>query len=452
MDRTKAKAIFDKVFKLSPARMTEVTIRRQSRILSRFSRSDVTQNFAEDDLDIAIRVVKDGRMGRAVTNRLNSSSLTTCCENALKLARNAAVDENILPLPGVQKYLTTNAYFESTAGSTPGKNVELIKQIVENEQDRSISYTGQVETETQSLAVANSQGLFAHTKTTGATLNLVAINENGNTGFSTVNSPDMEKIDPVLTAKRATSQLREPFKTRRISPGEYAVVLDPLAVLSLLSLLIIDYVSQISHFSGSAVINNEGIVAGRIGERVFGENFTLDDDVFHPLMQGVPFDGEGMPTMPVILIFQGVLAQLVHSRSSALRMSEEPTGHSLALPNPYGAIPQNLVMQGGESSVDEMIKSTKRGVYVSRFWYTRLVDPGQLTVTGLTRDGAFLIEDGRITGRLDDLRFNESLYNVFSRIDALGKAERTWDIESRQLMVVPPLRIDGFRFTGSTKD
>ena len=187
-----------------------------------------------------------------------------------------------------------------------------------------------------------------------------------------------------------------------------------------------------------------------MNKQLFGPNITIWDDVYHPLQTGMPFDGEGVPREKVLLVDRGVPKALVYSRATARKMKTKPTGHGFSLPNEYGEAPMNLVFQGGDTSVDDMIRSTERGVLVTRLWYIREVDPYEKTLTGMTRDGTFLVENGKIAGGIRNFRFNQSMIEMLSNVSALGPAVHASGEESFD-MVVPPMKINNFHFTEVTK-
>ena len=195
------------------------------------------------------------------------------------------------------------------------------------------------------------------------------------------------------------------------------------------------------HATGRSVEEKQSCLTGKLGDRVFGENVTIHDDVRHPLQRGVAFDAEGVPRRTVTLVENGVAKELVWDRATAARVGAEPTGHGLPVPSAEGALSEHLVMEGGDASVDDLIASTERGVLITRSWYTNFVDFRKATITGMTRDGTFLIEGGRITQGLRDLRFNISLFELLNGIEALGVQARCEGV------VAPARRVRGFRFT-----
>jgi predicted Zn-dependent protease len=187
-----------------------------------------------------------------------------------------------------------------------------------------------------------------------------------------------------------------------------------------------------------------------MGQKLFGSNIQIRDDIYHPLHLGGPFDGEGVPRQRVVLVEQGVPKNLVYARQTARKTGAEPTGHGFPLPNEYGEAPLNIVMEGGRHSVDEMIRSTERGLLVTRLWYIREVDPYQKIVTGMTRDGTFWIEAGEVRHGVKNLRFNQSLIEMLSNVEMMGPPERAAGEESYE-MVVPPMKVHDFTFSSVTK-
>jgi predicted Zn-dependent protease len=221
------------------------------------------------------------------------------------------------------------------------------------------------------------------------------------------------------------------------------VILEPAAVLDLAGFLFYD-------FAGTAVADQRSCLTGRMGKPLFGENITLWDDVYHSLQTGAPFDGEGMARQRVLLVENGLPRNLVYARATARKMKARPTGHGFALPNEYGEAPMNLVFAGGDSSVEEMIRTTERGILVTRLWYIREVEPYEKIMTGMTRDGTFLVENGAVVCGIRNFRFNQSLIAMLCNVEALSPAVRASGEESFD-MVVPAMKVRDFHFTEVTR-
>ncbi len=443
------KSLMNKIFKLSPARATEVNLYLNDGTLIRFADNRVVLTLNEFNGTASIRILHGNRMGRAATNKFDDSSLAACCEKALQLAKNAAPDPDALPLAGAQTYQPVEAYFEATGATSAYQLAAQVDEMLALAREHKASLSGVNQVERFAYAVGNSQGLLAITRGTRARASTTATLD-GATGFAIAEEPDIRNLDHQQLAQTSLEKAALARNARELPPGEYTALLEPQAVANLLVFLLRDYVSQISPFSGTAFLKKQGFVAHHFKEKFFGENFSLHDDVYHPLQQGIPFDGEGMPRKRVTLVEKGVITGLVHSRSSALKMSEEPTGHGLEMPTAFGAMPMHLIMEGGEASIDELMREMRNGIRITRFWYNRLVDSNTMTVTGMTRDGTYLVKRGKIAAALKNMRFNESLFHVFNHITALGKPVRTVEEETGLIMVVPPICVEGFHFTGRT--
>jgi predicted Zn-dependent protease len=221
------------------------------------------------------------------------------------------------------------------------------------------------------------------------------------------------------------------------------VILEPAAVLDLVGFLFYD-------FSATAVQDKRSCLNDRMGKQLFGNNISIYDDAYHPLQLGAPFDGEGMPRQKVQLVDRGIPRSLVYSRSSAKIARKTPTGHGFMLPNEYGEAPMNLVFSGGDSTLEQMIASTDRGLLVTRLWYIREVDPYEKIMTGMTRDGLFLVEKGRVVSAVRNFRFNQSLLEMLSNVEMMGPPVRATGEEAFE-MVVPAMKVRNFHFSEVTK-
>jgi predicted Zn-dependent protease len=274
-------------------------------------------------------------------------------------------------------------------------------------------------------------------------------------GWQKANSPDISNLDPLSQAETAAKKALDSARPGEIPPGKYTVILEPSAALDIVGFMFWDY-------SGMAILDQRSFLTGRIGSQLFGENITIWDDVAHPLQTGSAFDGEGMRRLRVPLVENGVVRRVVYARATAERMKRsehkdkagpiEPTGHGFPLPNEMGEMPLNIVFTAPQDpqTLSEMIASTERGVLVTRLWYIREVDPYEKMLTGMTRDGTLLIENGQVRQGVRNLRFNESLIDMLSNVEAMSVPLRSCGEESFD-MVVPAMKIRDFNFTEVTK-
>ena len=274
-------------------------------------------------------------------------------------------------------------------------------------------------------------------------------------GWQKASSPDVANLDPLALAEIAAQKARDSAKPREIPAGKYTVILEPAAVLDIVGFMFWDY-------SGMAILDQRSFLTGRIGTKLFGDNITISDDVAHPLQSGSPFDGEGVQRQRVDLVENGIVKRVVYARATAERMKRseyrnkvgpvEATGHGFALPNEMGEMPLNIVFAAPQDpqSVEQMIASTERGVLVTRLWYIREVEPYEKMLTGMTRDGTFYVENGRVQGGMRNFRFNESLIHMLSNVEAMSVPVRACGEESFD-MVVPAMKVREFNFTEVTK-
>jgi PmbA protein len=389
-----------------------------------------------------VRAVVDGRTARATTNKTDEESLRRAIAAAISLARNQPENPDLLPMLGPQKYQKVTNFYRSTVAATPQDRARAVARVCKmadaaNQTAAGIFTTGFVQN-----VLANSKGLFARHEHTRAEFS-VTILEDNSSGWAKANSADILNIDPDALFESASEKAAGSRKPQELAPGRYTAILEPSAVLDLVGSIFYD-------FAGTGVLDKRSCLNDRMGKKIFGDNITLWDDVYHLLQIGAPWDGEGLPRQKVLLVDRGVPKNLVYSRATAKKMKTKPTGHGFTLPNEFGEAPMNLVFSGGDKSVDDMIRSTERGILVTRLWYIREVDPYEKVLTGMTRDGTFLVENGRVAGGIRNFRFNQSVIEALANVEMLGPAVRAAGEESFE-MVVPAMKINNFHFSEVTK-
>jgi PmbA protein len=292
------------------------------------------------------------------------------------------------------------------------------------------------------MVLANSRGLSAAYRETQAEFS-ITMQQGGAASWAKANVANIRSLDPLALAGTASDKAKAAQNPIELPHGKYTVILEPAAVLDLLGFLYYD-------FAATAVADQRSCFAGRMGKPLFGKNIHIFDDVYHPEQLGAAFDGEGIPRQRVVLVENGVPTNLVYSRRSAKKAHRKPTGHGLALPNEYGEAPINLVIQGGTVSLPEMIATTDRALLLTRLWYIRETEPFEKVMTGMTRDGLFLVEGGKITQSVRNFRFNQSIIEMLRNVLALGPSHRSSGEESFE-MVVPAMKVAHFHFTEATK-
>src|SRR5260221_663679 len=421
---------------------TEVQIDETIDALSRFANNAIHQNVAEHGINISIRTVVDGRTARATTNRLDEDSLRAAVESSLQLAHSQPKIPGLLSVPGKQRYRKVNRFSRETAAVTPEDRARAIRQscdlAIRNDQVAAgIFSTGQSQ-----LALGNSRGLFAAHRQTKAEFP-ITMQDDPAASWAKANSGNVRDFDPQKLAARASEKARLAKDAQELAPGKYTVILEPAAVLDLVGFLFYD-------FAATAVADQRSCLLKRMNKALFGKNISITDDVYHPQQLGAPFDGEGVPRQRVNLVENGVPRNLVYSRASAKKAKKRPTGHGFALPNEYGEAPMNLVFGGGDSSIEKMVASTDRGLLVTRVWYIREVDPYEKVMTGMTRDGLYLVENGKDISAARNFRFNQSLIEMLKNVEAMSPASRLTADEAFET-VVPAMQAHNFHFTEPTK-
>jgi PmbA protein len=434
--------VAEKVLKLSDADETEVDVGSSTDALTRFANNTIHQNVAEHTLGISVRAIVEGRTARATTNKTDEESLRRTVEAAMTLARNQPKNPDLLPLIGRQKYQKVSRFFSSTAETTPEDRAKAVTRVCKMANKANQTAAGIFASGESRSVMANSRGLVAHYEQTRAEFS-VTILEPHSSGWAKANSPNIRKLDPTELAENAARTAASSREPREIPAGRYTTILSPAAVLDLVGFLFYD-------FAATSVLDKRSCFTGRLGKKLFGDNITIWDDAYHPLQSGPPHDGEGVPRQKVLLVDKGVPKNLVYSRATARKMKAKPTGHGFSLPNEYGEAPMNLVFSGGDQTTAEMIQTTERGILVTRLWYIREVDAYEKILTGMTRDGTFLIENGKVTGGVRNFRFNESVIEMLSKVEMMGLPVRAAGEESFE-MVVPPMKVRDFHFSEVTK-
>jgi predicted Zn-dependent protease len=465
LTRDQASDIFDRIKKLSSADETEVLFSGGRFALTRFANNTIHQNVEEENHIVSVRTAFGGRTARATTNKFDDGSLRRVVDSSEALAKVQHPDPDLLPMPdsreaagGKGESVTTHAaptrHFDQTAAITPQLRAEGVKKIVEVAQHHKLTAAGIFSSSESVEGIFNSRGLSDWHTQTLAEVSITMLGADSS-GWQKSNSPDVTNLDPLMMAGIAAKKALDSAHAKEIPAGKYTVILEPSAALDTVGFMFWDY-------SGMAILDQRSFLTGRIGSKLFGEHITIWDDVAHPLQTGSPFDGEGMRRLRVPLVENGVVKRVVYARATAERMKRSehkdkagliaPTGHGFPLPNEMGEMPLNIVFASPQNpqTLAEMIASTERGILVTRFWYIREVDPYEKMVTGMTRDGTFLVEDGKVRQGIRNFRFNESLIHMLSNVEAMSEPLRACGEESFD-MVVPAMKIRGFNFTEVTK-
>jgi PmbA protein len=442
LTRQLADELFSKILKYSRAPETEASISGISYSLTRFANNTIHQNVAEEDVTVSVRAVSDHRTARASTNKFDDHSIRHVCESALALAELQPPDSELLPVPKPQTYRAVNRFHHDTAELDPRTRAETVQKVIQRAEKDHLTAAGVFSSGSVVQALYNSRGLSARHEESVSEFSVTMLGASSS-GWAKKTGTNWRELSVDELADRAARKSTESREPREVSPGKYTVILEPAAVMDLMGFFLLD-------FGGLAVEEQRSCLTGRVKQKVFGENIQIRDDVYHPLQGGAPFDGEGVPRQSVSLVRDGVVENLVYSRQTARKAGVAPTGHGFPLPNEYGEAPLNIVIEGGKQSEEEIIRSTSRGLLVTRLWYIREVDPYKKIMTGMTRDGTFWIEDGEVKYGVKNFRFNESLIEMLNKVEIIGQSQRAAGEESVE-MVVPAMKVKDFNFSSLTK-
>ena len=459
LNQDQAADIFQRIRKYSTADEVEALFYGGKNALTRFANNVIHQNVAEENYSVSVRTVFAGRTARATTNKLDDESLKRVVLASESLAKVQHPDPDLLPMPNAGEgacntQASPSRHFAETAAVTPELRADGVKKIVGVASQHKLTTAGIFSSSESVEGIFNSRGLAAWHDQTSSEISITMLAGNSS-GWQKANSPDVNRLDPVLLANIAARKAIESASPREIPPGKYTVILEPAAVLDMVGFMFFD-------FGGLSILDQRSFLNNRVGTQIFGANIDLWDDVAHPLQSGAPFDGEGVSRQPVHLVENGVVTRLVYARATAEKMKQSEykdkvgplaaTGHGFPLPNEMGEAPMNIVFgtPAEPKTVDQMIASTERGVLVTRLWYIREVDPYEKILTGMTRDGTFYVEDGKVRHGILNFRFNESLIHMLSNVEAMGTPVRASGEESFD-MVAPPMKVRDFNFTEVTK-
>ncbi|KKQ93939.1 MAG: Peptidase U62 modulator of DNA gyrase [candidate division CPR2 bacterium GW2011_GWC1_39_9] len=442
LGESKLKEMADYALEISKAEQTEVIITAYNRNLTRFANSFIHQNTDIENIDAQIRVINDKKIGVASGNVTGKEDLKKILDQADLIASYQKPDPNFKSLPSKKTYPEVHAYSEETAKIKPLEKANIVKEMVDYVASKDLIASGAFDTSVSEIAIANSLGVWAYRPETIALLSLIVMGDNSS-GFAKEANTNVLKIDYTEMAKVACDKAIMSKNPQDLEPGEYEVILEEEAVGEMLG-----YMAYMG-FGAKVFHEDRSFMSGKLDQKVMGDNITIKDDPFNS--RGVPanFDYEGYPKQIATLIDKGTATSVVYDSYTAHDYSQKNTGNALPAPNTLGPIPLNLILEPGKGSKEEMIKKVKRGILVTRFHYVNAHHYKILNITGMTRDGTFLIENGKIVGGIKNLRFTQSVPEALSNVLEIGKDLKL--VENIGNILAPALRISKFNFTSKTE-
>ena len=433
----------DRILAMSRAEQTEVLLFSSHSALTRFANSYIHQNVEETSVEVSVRAVIGKNIGVAATNILSDESLRAVVEKATDLARHQKENEGFSSLPSPAPIQRVDAWVARTAAFGPDDRADVVATICEATRRAGVTAAGAFRTSAGEMAVANSLGIFAYHRESNADINTTIMSDDSS-GYAARLSTDVGEIDGGALAAEAIDKCLRSAKPVSLEPGVYDVILEDYAVSD-----IMDYLAYLG-FGAQAYQEQRSFLSGRLGEKVMGENISIWDDGLSPETIAMPFDFEGVPKQRVELITNGVAKGIVYDSYYGGKEGKPSTGHALPAGATFGSLPGNLFLKAGKATAAEMLASVERGIWVSRFWYTRPVHALKVIVTGMTRNGTFLIEKGKITSPIKNLRFTQSYLDALNQVEMIG---RETSLQSAMIGVsrVPALKVKSWNFSGATE-
>jgi len=439
----KMQQIAQHILAYSAAEQTEVLLLSEETNLTRFANSRIHQNVAEHNIQVRVRAVSGKKVGVASTNDLSNASLQQTAKDALEIALLQPENPDFQSLPKPRPLPKVDTFVQATADCSPKQRAQAVSTICKLAREKGLTASGAFTTSSSEIAVSNSLGVFAYAPTTLSDLTTVIMSDDSS-GYAGMTAIDVREIDAEKIGHEAINKALRSHNPQAIKPGDYTVILEEYAVAELLSYL------AFLGFSALAVQEGRSFMTNKFGQRITGENISIWDDGLDKTGLPIPFDFEGVPKKRVDLITNGVAKAVVYDSFTANREGKESTGHALPAPNPYGPLPANLFMKPGTDSKEQMLASVDRGLWVTRFHYVNPVHPLKTILTGMTRDGTFLIEDGELKGAVKNLRFTQNALEALSAVQMISE-----ETKLRQGFYggvrVPALLIKNFTFTGVTE-
>jgi PmbA protein len=450
--KKKVKQLVDCALSSTKADQIEVVFFNHAQALTRFANNFIHQNVSESNTSISIRVAFGQKIGSASTNVIDTKRIKETVKWAEKIARFQKANEYFTSFPSVKSkiYKKLKTFVDRTARFSSTERAEAVADIVRVAEKYNLTTFGSVSNGSAEVCVANSNNTYAYAPCDDVFCNIV-MSTGDSTGYSLCGTRDVGEVDFRRCAETAARKALMSQHPVEMPAGTYTTIFEPLAACEFFEFL------GVYALNGKMYNEGRSFLSGKLGKSIVDKKLTVTDDPCKKSGFPFPFDFEGVPKRRLIVIDKGVARNVVHDSLTATAAHTRSTGHALTAPNPFGPVPMHLVIRGGDKSLDDMIKTVKRGILVTRFHYTNIIDPHRLTFTGMTRDGTFLIENGTITKGLRNMRFTENIIECLNRVEDIGKkqvlvaSEPGYGGRFGSGMIVPAMKIKDFNFTGTTE-
>lgn len=413
----------------------------------RFAYGAIHQDLVQENVTVTVKVIRGRRVGVASADTLEPQSLVRCVRSAGHIADHSPAQDGLPELPGPSRLTTTQDYVRATARLGPAASVSSLKHLVHLCRGAGAELAGSLVLGEDEFSVVNSAGVACYAASTVAGAKLVTMYRKLS-GYASAVHRDVAQLDLEALLKQSLSQSLHRKEPVTLPLGTYEVILEPEAVAELVTWL------GYTAFGAKSVEERTSCLAGRMGERIFAPPITIADDGADPMSLRMPFDFEGTPKRKVLLIDGGKAAGIVYDSTYGKRFGQPSTGHGMVPGDVEGPMPLHLVMAPGTTRIAEMIRACRRGLFIGRFHYVNgLLNPREALMTGLTREGTFLIERGKLTQPVSTMRFTQNLLEAFRRVLGVSRERQLVADPSQELgcAVVPALHLKAFKFTGRSE-
>ncbi len=441
IEKDKVFEILQKGLQSSQADQTELVLLGEKFPFTQLAENVIRQNISRSDHTVMARTVLGKKIGVAVTNRIDDDSIREVVKNAAEIAGYQQKDPDFVSLPSSSPAPEVKGFYQSTSDCSPLDRAKAVQTVVKRCKAQKLAGTGSFKTESNVIAVVNSLGTRQFFEETEAHLSLTVSAKDEVSGWAQGYDRDVSKINVEDITRRAILKAVLSSNPIDLPPGKYTVILEEAAVASLM--LFLGFLG----FGAKTFLQGRSFMARNMGEKITSEKISIAEDPFHPAMNAMPFDYEGVPKKKVVLIENGIARGVVYNSYYANQAGVESTGHALPPNNTFGPYPKNMVMSEGDSSLEDMIASTEKGILITHFWYINYMNPMLTQVTGTTRDGTFLIENGKIKSAVSNMRIGQSILEAFSNVELMSK-ERKLCPQFGVVMYVPAMKIRDFTFIG----
>lgn len=434
--------IFDKGLAVSKADQTELVCESEEFYLSRFAENKINANIGRTDRTIWCRAIIGKKIGIAKTNILTQDSINDLVGKAVEVCSQQHEDPQFNSLVMSQPSERKGGYFESTAQYSAMDKAGAIKSIIDIAGKDKLETSGIFQTSATGLAVANSLGTRQEAKTTEARFSITLSEGDDRTGYAQAFARDVGSLNFEEIARFAVEKASRPSPPVALESGAYTVILEPEAVADFL--LFLGFLG----FGGKGMVSRRSFMAGKLGEKIMHDKITITENPYHPVMSYMPFDFEGVPRKEVIIVENGIARGAVYNSYYAGLNETASTGNALPPDNSFGPYPKAMVMDPGEKSLAQIISSSEKAVFINHFWYVNYVNPMRTLVTGTTRDGTFLVENGKLSSPIRDMRIMQSMLEAFNNVEEVS-SERRLVYKYGALMYIPAMKISNFNFVSS---